>query len=235
KQGNFSSARQKVNQIKQAGGDTTSLATKIDQAEAAEQARKQHELNYQQTVQKYKQAFAANDKSGIDGARDSFLLIAQGGGLRAADARKYISEINEKNTTAQLAAAPPAKPGLPATRVADEASLRTVQESEKKGIQAALDSFNRAFEDQQPRELKEIWPGATDQYLKVLRPPAGSRVVMMLQPTGEPSISGDTALLACYVNSETTVRGNRTTNRKAVKVHLRKAGDRWLISDPFGQ
>jgi len=111
-----------------------------------------------------------------------------------------------------------------------------LQETDKKGIRAALDKFNAAFEHQQPRELKEIWPGATNKYLEPLHPAAGYKVVFTLQPTGEPAISGDTALVPCDLKTETTKPGGQmTTNRKPVKVRLIKNGDRWFISEPFGQ
>src|SRR4029077_10774375 len=56
--GDFSSARQKVNQIREAGGDPTSLSAEIDQAETAEKIRRQYEANYLQTLQKSQQTLA---------------------------------------------------------------------------------------------------------------------------------------------------------------------------------
>ena len=238
KQGNFPSARQKVGEIKQAGGDTNSLSAEIDKAEAAAQTRQQDDVNYQQAVQKYKQAVAANDKSGIDAARDSFTGIAQSGGPHATEAGKYVSEINERNTTSQLAPPPVAKQETSPPNSVDEAAGRgqvAIQDSEKKGIQAALDSFNKAFQDQQPRAVKEIWPSAKGTYLDALRV-SGSKLIFTLQPTGAPAISGNAALIPCDLTSETILPGGKMTSiRKQVKVHLYKSGDRWLFSDPFGQ
>jgi len=105
---------------------------------------------------------------------------------------------------------------------------------ERQDIQAALDKFNAAFERQQPRELKDIWPGATSKYLEQLHPPAGYKVIFTLQPSGYPAISGDTAQVPCDLKTETTEPGGQIkTNRKAVVVRLRKTGNRWLIIDPF--
>ena len=109
-------------------------------------------------------------------------------------------------------------------------------EAQRKSLQQPLDLFNAAFEHQQPKELKEIWPGATEQYVKALRPPAGYKVSIKLQPTGDPVVSGDTAQIPCDLISETTGPGIQPKqNQKAVKVSLYKSGDRWLIRDPFGQ
>ncbi len=240
KQGNFPSARQKAGQIKQAGGDATALSAEIDKAEAAAQARQQDDVNYQQMVQKYKQALAANDKSGIDAARDSFKGIAQSGGPHASEAGKYLSDINERNTTSQLTPPPPpvAKQETSPPKSAEESAGRgqpAIQDAEKKGIQAALDSFNKAFQDQQPRAVKDIWPSAKGTYLDALRV-SGSKLIFTLQPTGAPAISGNAALVPCDLTSETILPGGKTTSiKKQVKVHLYKSGDRWLISDPFGQ
>ena len=111
-----------------------------------------------------------------------------------------------------------------------------VRDTQKKDLQQPLDLFNAAFEHQQPKELKDIWPGATDQYVKALRPPAGYKVSIKLQATGDPTVSGDKAQVPCDLISETTGPGIQPKqNRKAVRVSLYKNGDRWLISDPFGQ
>jgi serine/threonine-protein kinase len=111
------------------------------------------------------------------------------------------------------------------------------QEAEKTGIQAALDKFNAAFEHQQTRELKDIWPGATSKYLEQLHPPAGYKVIFMLKPRpSAPAIQAGTATIACDLTTETTEPGGQMkTNRKVVNVRLRKTGDRWLIIDPFAQ
>ena len=227
KQGNFSSARQKVSQIKQAGGDTASLAAKIDQAEAAEQARQQYELNYQQTVQKYKQASAANDKSGIDAARDSFLLIAQGGGLRAADARKYVSEINEKNTTAQLAAAPPpvAKPETPSLKSLDEAAVRGV-----------IKRYEQAFQQRDADALRGIWPSIGKKYGKYKNSfdtmKGGSFHYQLQIERAEISSDGKTATVQTTVSQDYTPKGGRTqSSEDKVSFDLSKSAGTWSIAD----
>jgi len=107
-----------------------------------------------------------------------------------------------------------------------------LQGADKKAIQTALDKFNAAFEHHQTRELKQIWPAVTEQYLN---PPAGYKVVLMLQQTGDAAISGDTAIVPCQVNSKTMKPGGQTTqNQKQTNLHLRKSGGGWLISS-FGQ
>ena len=104
------------------------------------------------------------------------------------------------------------------------------QEGENKSIQDALQSFNAAFEHQQRRELKDIWPTATEPFLEALRQPGGSKVVMTLQPTGAPTISGDTAVVLCNAMSRTTKPGGTTSHQNLVRVQLRRDGARWVIS-----
>jgi hypothetical protein len=58
-------------------------------------------------VQKYKQTPAANDEDGVDAARASFLLIAQGGGSHANDASKYLTEINSTVMVPPVRKSPP--------------------------------------------------------------------------------------------------------------------------------
>jgi serine/threonine protein kinase len=136
RQGDFSSARQKASQIAEAGGDPAKLSAEIDQAEAAEQARRQYEANYLSTVQKYKQALAASDKNGVEAARTSFQAIAQGGGSHANDANTYLSDIKSKLS------APPFSKAI------DEAAGREI-----------VKRYEQAFEQQNAEALHAIWPG----------------------------------------------------------------------------
>ena len=102
---------------------------------------------------------------------------------------------------------------------------------QKAGIQSALDKFNGAFQHQQRRELKDVWPNAPNDLLEALGQPGGAKTVIILQPIGEPKISGDTAVVPCNSNSKTTMPGGQTTpHQKQVNVHLHKAGSGWIIS-----
>ena len=141
KQGDISSARTKVDEIKQAGGNASELSAEIERAAAAQKSAAQYEASYQQVVQKYQQ-IAADDKNGLQGVLAAFQPIAQGGGPRAVQANQYINEINSKltslraNEAAKASAAlnkpvapptpPVTKPDLPSTKAVDEAAVRDV-------------------------------------------------------------------------------------------------------------
>jgi serine/threonine protein kinase len=109
------------------------------------------------------------------------------------------------------------------------------RDAETKGILAALDKFNAAFQDQKARELKEIWPSAEEKYLSALPGRGGYKLVFTLRPTGEPEINGDKAVIQCEVSSMTTKpSGQPTTTKNTFNVQLYKKGS-WLISQPFRQ
>jgi hypothetical protein len=228
KQGNFSSARQKVGQIKQAGGDTTSLSAEIDQAEAAEQTRQQYEANYQQTVQKYK-ALAANDKNGMEAAHDSFLSIAQGGGSHANDARTYLSEINDRLTTPVAAPSPPpvARQDLPSAKAVDEAAVREV-----------IKRYEQAFERRNVDALREIWPGIDKKRYDKYKDTFGSDITLHVQVLIEVrnmrveiSPDGQRAIITALRFQKTTTKDQTMSRQDKTVFQLGKTNGIWVISD----
>jgi tetratricopeptide (TPR) repeat protein len=153
-QGDLSSARHKADQIKQAGGDPASLSASIAQAEKLEQARQQYENGYQQTVQKYEQSAAANDKKGLETARTSFQTIVQGNGSHAVDARGYLSQIDAKLSDLNQAPPPAVKPEAPSAKaVDDEDAIRNV-----------IKKYQQALEQRNADAMREIWPGMGKRY-----------------------------------------------------------------------
>src|ERR1700722_18898851 len=104
-------------------------------------------------------------------------------------------------------------------------------EADKKGIQAAMDAFNAAFQHQQRSELKDIWPGVPELLLNALRHPGGTTPMGTLKLTGDPAIIGDTAVALCDAQSTETKPGHPPeTTHLPEKVQLHKKGGRWLIS-----
>jgi hypothetical protein len=226
KQRDFSSARQKVSQIRQAGGDTTSLSAEIDQAEAAEQTQRQYEANYQQTVQKYKQAVAANDKNGVDVARASFLLIAQGSGSHANDASKYLSEINSR-IAAPPVAPPAVKQDLPSTRVQDEAAVREV-----------INRYEQAFQQRNIAALRSIWPGIDKNKYDKLKNTFDRDIALHVQVQIEVrrmrvdiSPDGQRATITASLFQEHSLEGGASKSRQdQVVFQLSKTNGIWVIS-----
>jgi hypothetical protein len=126
--------------------------------------------------------------------------------------------------------------GAAALKRADSLRLSAQHAAEEKGIQAALDKFNDAFQRHKEREFKKIWPKASKQSIDEMHPPGGTTVAMSLQVAGATTFSDTTAVVPCVVVTETTAPGRpKATFKKPVKVHLYKTEGGWLIDDPFGQ
>lgn len=173
KQGDISSARTKVDEIKQAGGDASQLSAEIERAAAAQKSAAQYEASYQQVVQKYQQV-PADDKNGLQGALSDFQSIAQGGGPRAAQANQYINEINTKLTSLRAnearasaalnkpVVATPApsapKPDLPSTKALDEAAVRDV-----------ISRYAQAYQQRDADAILQIWPNIGDARYRRLK------------------------------------------------------------------
>jgi hypothetical protein len=230
KQRDFSSARQKVSQIRQAGGDATSLSAEIDQAEAAEQTQRQYEANYLQTVQRYKQALAANDKNGVEAARASFLVIAQGGGSHANDASKYLSEINSRVTAPPAAQIPPqvARQDIPSAKPQDEAAVREV-----------MHRYEQAFQQQNIDALHAIWPGIENKRYEKLKNTFKSDIALHVQVQTEVrdmrveiSPDGQRATIAALLFQKHTLKGGESKSRQDQIVYeLSKTNGIWVISN----
>jgi hypothetical protein len=219
KGGDFSSARQKMNQIREAGGDPTSLSAEIDQAEAAEKIRRQYEANYLQTVQKYNQALAANDKSGLEAARASFLSIAQGGGSHANDASTYLSEIKSRLT--------PPLSSKAADKAADEAAIRDV-----------INRYQEAFRQRNIDALHAIWPGIDRNKYDKLKNTFDRDIALHVQVQIEVrsmrvqiSPDGQRATIEALLFQKHTPEGGAPKSREDQTVfHLSKTNGIWVIS-----
>lgn len=215
KGGDFSSARQKLNQVREAGGDPTSLAAEIDQAETAEKMQRQYEANYQQTVQKYKQALAADDKNGVEAARASFLSIAQGGGSHANDASIYLSEIKSRVT-------PP-----PSAKAPDEPAIREV-----------INRYEQAFQQRNIDALRAIWPGMDGKRYDKLKNTFDRDIALHVQVQIEVrsmrvaiSPDGQRATIEALLFQKHTPEGGAPKSREDQTVfHLSKTNGIWVIS-----
>jgi hypothetical protein len=228
KQRDFSSARQKMSQIREAGGDTTSLSAEIDQAEAAEQTQRQYENNYLQTVQKYKQALAANDKGGVEAARASFQLIAQGGGSHANDASKYLSEINGRSTPSAAAPTPVVRQDLSSTRAQDESALREL-----------ISRYEQAFQQRNIDALRAIWPGIDNKRYDKLKSIFSSDIALGVLVQVEVrsmgiqiSPDGQRATITALLFQKHTPKNGATKSRQDETIfHLGKTNGTWVIND----
>ncbi len=220
-QGEFSSARQKVDQIKQAGGDPGSLPSEIDQAEA----RRQSDADFQQIVQRYQ---AASDKNALEAVRNSFQSVAQGGGSHAGDARHYLGEINAK-----LAAMKPETPP-PAPQPSAKVDVPAVKVDERPAISNLVQQYAQAFEQRNADALRRIWPSIGnryDKYKQVFAMASAYRMDVRIDSM-EVAPDGQQATVNASLLQEYTVKGQKPMSHSDKAVfHLFKSNGIWAIND----
>ena len=229
-QGDLSSARQKLAELQQAGGDTAALSSEIEKAQQEQVRLQQYEANYREIVQKYRDAASANDQRGLEAARDALQSVAQGGGARAADARADLSEVNSKLAALSQPVAPPppptvTKPVTPSPRALDEAAIRTV-----------IRRYEQAFDARDADALRVIWPtigskmygGYKDSFA------AASALQMHVQfEKVDISQDGEKATLNAVLSQDYTPKGSKKGNPRQDRAvfELTKSNGNWVISD----
>ena len=239
KQGDISSARTKVDEIKQAGGDASELSAEIERAAAAQKSAAQYEASYQQVVQKYQQ-IPADDKNGLQGVLAAFQPIAQGGGPRAVQANQYINEINSKltslraNEAAKASAAlnkpvapptpPVTKPDLPSTKAVDEAAVRDV-----------IKRYAQAYQQRDADALLQIWPNIGNTRYRKLKSTFEQLAELDFQvdiSDVQVSSSGDQATVNGSLTQTSTVKkGDKGKPRKdPVAFDLAKSSGKWVVT-----
>jgi hypothetical protein len=229
-QGDLSSARHKVDLIKQAGGDPGSLTAGIAQAEKLEQSRQQYESNYQQAVQKYQQSAGANDKKGLEGARASLQAIAQGSGSHAADARGYLNQIDAKIADLNQPPPPPVvKPQVPPVQANnnDEDAVRNV-----------VKRYQQALEQRNADAMREIWPSLGKRYDRFKRNFESANALHMQSQIEvrieklEISPDRQRATVDATQFQSNTLQGKGPESRQdKARFELTKANGVWVISD----
>ena len=101
--------------------------------------------------------------------------------------------------------------------------------AERPGIQTALDKFKQAFLKKNAKDLKTIWPGATQAWLESINR-KGATMFAELKDCSDWEVDGDKALTLCRLNTSTTIAGvpqEPKSNRE--KVILRKSAGQWRI------
>ena len=204
------------------GEEARNLANSIPGAVRDVQTRaadKRAEIAYQQIVQLYQQSSAANDRKGLEAARNGFQPIAQGGGPHASDAQGYLNQIAGK--LAALNVPTPAPPAEPSS--ADDASVRAV-----------VQAYATAFEQRDADALRRTWPGmANNLYGKYKKSfDSASSIRMQVQDERvEIGSDGASATVTATVVQDFTPKGQKTlTNRAQTVFNLVKLNGAWVIA-----
>ncbi len=188
-------------------------------------AGKRSEAAYQQIVSRYQQASSANDKTGLDAARTAFQSVGQAGGPHAAEAQKYVDDINTK--LAALNAPPPA-PVAPAKP--DVASGTADHDA----VLALVKRYSQAYEQRNPDALREIWPNMGKRYAGLKASFESASSIKMQVQTESVSIAADsnTATVIAQVTQEYTPQGAKPKSVKGRTIfQLAKSNGSWVILD----
>jgi eukaryotic-like serine/threonine-protein kinase len=206
--------------------EATSYANNVSGAMADLRSRadkRAADAAFQQLVQKYRQASANNDKSGLTAARGDFQTIVQNGGAHAESAQQYVAEINNKLDA--LNAPAPVVKEAPVATVSDETLIRGI-----------VQKFFQYFEQRNPDALRQVWPSMPQKRYDGYRSAFGNVSEITIQVISENvKISPDGTSATVMVQSEeqetpkTEKRSRKFT--PSWTFQLSKANGNWQIND----
>ena len=230
--GDLASARQKIDQIKTAGGNSDTLLAEIEHAQAEKAKSTQYENSFQEAVQQYQQAVASNDRSALERARSSFRTLAQQEGAHAHDAQKYAREIESKIValnqppmySASQPAAPPRKLDQPVQNSTDQSAH----------VRDVIKHYEQAFADRNADELRHRWPDMGDKYAsykKIFEAASAQHMEVTIQSM---KISDDTeqaTVTASTITSYTPRGGKMQRHPDRALFELLRQNGTWVIKD----
>lgn len=204
-------------------------------------ASKNDDTSFEQAIQIYQQALNNSNKAALEGARSSLQSVAQGGGPHAADARRYLGEINNK-IAALNAPPPPASLGpatSPATSSAPAAAKpETPPASDptdsSAAIRAAIQRYALAFDERNADRLREVWPSMGKRYAGFKNSFASAASIHMEINISSLDVgqNGATATVTSTVVQQYTPKGGKTSSLKDTYVfQLAKSNGAWFITD----
>jgi eukaryotic-like serine/threonine-protein kinase len=187
-------------------------------------ANKRSESAYGQIVARYQQASSANDKSGLEAARASFLSIVQAGGPHASDAQRSVDEIGAKLAAMNQPPPPtvPVKPEVTSAAANNEAVLALVKQ------------YSQAFEQRNPDALRQIWPNIGKRYAGLKNSFESASSIKMQIQTENVTISADgtSAIVTAQVTQEYTPQGQKPRSVKGrTTFQFAKWNGSWVITN----
>ncbi|MGB9472022.1 MAG: hypothetical protein WBQ59_21950, partial [Candidatus Acidiferrum sp.] len=190
--------------------------------------KKSADTTFQQMVQKYQQATAANDKNGLTAARGDFQSVIQNGGPHAGEAQRYRTEIDNKLAALnQPAVSPPQPPAKienpPPVKVDDDGNVRAV-----------IQRYAQAFDQRDADALLQVWPTMGTRYepIKSAFEKASSIRVQIDIDRIEFSSDSAKAVAKGQMSQDYTLKGYKVRRSKDATVfYLAKSKGTWLITD----
>jgi eukaryotic-like serine/threonine-protein kinase len=123
-------------------------------------------------------------------------------------------------------------PDSPMANVARERLRQSQSSSDRSGVLSALGRYSDAYQHKSTDELEAVWPSLLKQDRKKISDSFKSAVAiqMKLRPVGEPSVSGDSAVVTCERDLIYTFQGGvQKTFSGQVTIRLQKKSGTWLI------
>jgi ketosteroid isomerase-like protein len=223
-------ARNYVDQISTAIGNIQSgLASKND------------DNSFQQAMQVYQQALNISNRAALEAARSSLQSIAQGGGPHAADARRYLGEINNKIAalnvpsppTVLSPASPPANSGIPSVTKPETPPASNPTDTNA-AIRAVIQRYAVAFDQRDADGLRQVWPSMGKRYAGFKNSFASAASIHMEISISSMDVgqNGATATVTSTAVQQYTPKGGKTSSLKDTFVfQLAKSNGTWFITD----
>jgi len=138
----------------------------------------------------------------------------------------------DKNKEKDLQAFIQRYPESPLANAARDRVRQLQASSDRSGVLSALGRYSDAYQHRNTDELEAVWPSLIKQDRKKISDSFKNAVAiqMKLRPTGDPSVSGDSAVVTCERDLIYTFAGGiQKTFSGEVTIRLRKKAGVWLI------
>jgi uncharacterized protein YbaR (Trm112 family) len=205
-------------------------ATAISDVQTRAQ-NKRLEAAFQSAVQKYQQALSANDKNALNLASGALQPFTQGG-PHAAEAQKYLSEINSKLAALNKPVTPPVVEPPPVSTTKREVPAISPVEGDA-GVRAVVLRYQQAFEQRDADALRQIWPSMGERYKKFKEGFGAARSIQMQVEIVEVKMGADgvSAIVhAVQTQNYTPKSGSKTMSSKdQIVFYMAKSNGNWFI------
>jgi hypothetical protein len=154
--------------------------------------------------------------------------MAQGGGAHAAEARRYLGEINSKLAALKQEAA------LPPPQSAAKVETPVLKIDERAAISNLVQQYAQAFEQRNADALRRIWPSIGNKYDKYKQVFALAVAFRMDVRVDSMDVAADSqsATVKASILQEYTVRGQKPMSHSDKAVfHLLRSNGTWVIGD----
>jgi len=212
------------------------IATAIPDVQTRAQS-KRLEAAFQLAVQKYQQAVNVPDKAALTAATGALQPFAQGG-PHAAEAQKYLNEMNNKLTAMNkpVTFPPPAQPPPVASTPVVNTKTETPpnRDADIASVRAVIQRYQQAFEQRDADALRQIWPSMGDRYKKYKQNFGAASSIQIQLTIADVKMGTDGAsatVLATQTQEYSPKGGGKTmTSKDQAIFNLVKANGTWVIT-----